>query len=204
MDANSPHRVLSLFFSLRSIAITIVWSVTALSFRVRRRRDHASVTPTRRLRDAIRAPPRTTAPHHRARATPPPNRAAPTRARLAKPQNHHRAIVVVADLYATPRRAPPSASTHDHGIHGIYPWYPSILPTRRIASRHAHHDDELLRTRARQRDVQRRPCACSRRACDSSRTFGTPHPHDHPHNHTHIGHSRTYICVVYTPYSTPL
>jgi len=86
VDANSPHRVLSLFFSLRARSIdrhrhrlVSHRAVTPCASRC----DHASATPTHRRRDAIQPPS-----HHHTRAHAPPSQRAasphPSRSRHGK------------------------------------------------------------------------------------------------------------------------
>jgi len=138
VDANSPHRVLSLFFSLRARSIdrhhhrlVSHRAVTPCASRC----DHASATPTHRRRDAIQPPSH----HHtRAHAPPHPSRRIAASVPVAPRQNPKTTTIVVARArWMTPhrRRRPvlrdAATPRDDHPTHA----------SRHVTSRRVTHHD---------------------------------------------------------------
>ena len=200
MDANSPHRVLSLFFSLRARSIdrhhhrlVSHRAVTPCASRC----DHASPTPTHRRRDAIQPPSH----HHtRAHAPPHPSRRIAASVPVAPRQNPKTTVIVVARArWMTPhrRRRPvlrDAATPRDY-----HPTHAS----RRVTSRRVTHHDDHARVEETARDAaaSHGPARTGRRRAGFGHSTPTPAP-VRPESPIH-GDSRTHIWW-YTTYSTPL
>ena len=204
VDANSPHRVLSLFFSLRARSIDrhgqspLCHSVCVAT---RPRIGDADATPTRRDTTTITPPHTCTRPPFR------PSRriAASVHGRAtAKPQNHHhrhRAPWYGAPCSSSPvptrhrddaRRHP----THTRGRTTISPQHHTTRTrtrtrTRRDGRHVTHHGDERD-----SRASKRRRATPHRRTTrvDGVRTFGTPM---HPKSFTHTWAFKNTYMVFY-------